>query len=90
MSKIPVRTCLSCKKKAGKKELYRFVVQYAEVVFDENNRLPGRGVYCCKQDSCLQRLYKNRKKTAAAFRCNEITWQTDIQALCEVVKKVTR
>jgi len=48
---IPERTCVACRKKAPKWELFRFVTQNGEIIPDEKFRLPGRGAYLCKE--CL-------------------------------------
>jgi predicted RNA-binding protein YlxR (DUF448 family) len=54
---IPIRTCLSCRRKAGKSELVRFVInERGGLCRDEKMRLPGRGAYVCKTGSCLEKM----------------------------------
>lgn len=67
----PVRTCLGCGAKLKKTELVRLVVLNRILLADGKGRLPGRGVYCCRQAGCYLRLMKQRKKLAWALRCQE-------------------
>lgn len=76
--KSPIRTCISCRRKAVKMEFFRLTVRDYEVIFDEKYRLPGRGAYSCKQKMCLQKIYKNKKKIAVALRMKEVKWHSDI------------
>lgn len=46
---LPERTCVSCRKKIFKAELYRFVIKEGEIILDEKGNLPGRGAYLCKE-----------------------------------------
>jgi len=67
----PVRTCLGCGIKSNKAELVRLVVSAGVLVADRMQVLPGRGVYCCRNHQCYQRLVKQRKKLAWALRFHE-------------------
>ena len=66
-----VRTCLGCGAKSQKVELIRLVVAAGCLVTDPKQVLPGRGVYCCRNIKCYQRLVKQRKKLAWALRYHE-------------------
>ena len=66
-----VRTCLGCGAKSQKVELIRLVVAAGGLVTDPKQVLPGRGVYCCRNLKCYQRLVKQRKKLAWALRYHE-------------------
>ena len=47
---IKLRTCVSCRRKAGKRELLRLVASAGAVSVDESGKLNGRGAYLC--DEC--------------------------------------
>ncbi len=55
----PVRTCIGCRRPAGKTELVRLVWQQG-VVLDHRQRLPGRGAYLHPQVDCLQQALRRR------------------------------
>ena len=60
-----VRTCMVCRTKKNKSELYRFSkTPYGEIVFDENHSAEGRGCYVCKGD-CLDKMKKARALSRA-------------------------
>lgn len=65
---VPKRTCRGCGRKAAKYELVRFVRVNGEIIEDVTRILDGRGVYCCANDECRQRLKKNRKVLNRALR----------------------
>ena len=65
----PRRTCLGCGLKANKADLVRLVLSSGALSLDRQQVLPGRGVYCCRQPSCYQRLVKQRKRLLWALRC---------------------
>jgi len=55
---IPQRSCVICRSKAEKKELMRFILLDAEIVFDRNSILRKRGYYVCDLNNCLLKLDK--------------------------------
>ena len=55
----PVRTCVGCRRKAGKSELVRLVWQQA-VVVDRPQRAPGRGAYLHPGPGCVALAVKRR------------------------------
>ena len=63
---IPVRTCKACGRKAPKTELVRMVLLDGRLSADENRHQTGRGIYCCREKACGERLAgksgKRRKK----------------------------
>lgn len=65
----PRRTCLGCGLKGNKGDLVRFVLSSGALSLDRQQVLPGRGVYCCPQTSCYQRLVKQRKRLLWLLRC---------------------
>ena len=59
---VPERTCRGCGRKGPQLKLVRFVVVEGRLVEDEQRRLPGKGVYCCNQENCRNRMAKKSKK----------------------------
>jgi len=62
----PVRTCISCGAKRGKKELVRLILDARGlIVRDDRGKGRGRGAYVCRNNLCLEKLEKdNRLKRA--------------------------
>ncbi len=52
---VPVRTCVVCREKAGKRQLIRLVRSEAGVVIDPSGKMNGRGAYLCDDVSCWER-----------------------------------
>ncbi|MCW5206881.1 YlxR family protein [Desulfobulbus sp. F5] len=65
---VPVRTCKGCGQKRLATEMARLVLSEGALVEDWRKCLPGRGVYCCRNDQCRLRLEKNKKGLKRAFR----------------------
>ena len=65
---VPIRTCRGCGRKAQQVEFVRLVMLDGRMVEDPDRSLPGRGVYCCKNEQCRLRLEKNKKILRRAFR----------------------
>ena len=56
-----IRTCLSCRKKAHKQELCRFVRSLdGEICFDEKGVLDSRGAWLCPNKACLKKAVEKR------------------------------
>jgi predicted RNA-binding protein YlxR (DUF448 family) len=64
----PVRTCVSCGAKRGKKELVRLILDARGlVVRDDRGKGRGRGAYVCRNNLCLEKLEKE-DRLKRAFR----------------------
>lgn len=50
---VPVRTCIACRRSAGKRELIRLVVDRRAVQVDPSGSRPGRGAYLCIVARCV-------------------------------------
>ena len=51
----PVRTCVGCRKRGGKRDLVRFVaVAGGSVRMDLHGSQPGRGAYVHRRSGCLE------------------------------------
>lgn len=62
VKKIPQRLCVACQTVGAKKELIRIVRSpEGEVSVDLTGKKPGRGVYICKSNECLQKALKEKK-----------------------------
>jgi predicted RNA-binding protein YlxR (DUF448 family)/ribosomal protein L30E len=52
----PVRQCVACRKRHAKKSLLRVVrIQTQRFQFDPFQKINGRGIYLCPEESCLRR-----------------------------------
>ena len=80
---VPKRTCVVCKKKRPKKELFRLTTVDSEVVWDISYRLPGRGAYVCKNKQCVSGL-RAFKGLSGAFR------KTDVKMRENIIEKMIR
>lgn len=58
---IPERTCRGCGRKGPRSGLLRFVVVEGRLVEDQQGWMPGKGIYCCGEATCRQRLAKSKK-----------------------------
>ena len=52
---IPIRTCVVCRQKAGKRQLVRVVRSAQGVQIDPTGKMNGRGAYLCDQEQCWER-----------------------------------
>jgi predicted RNA-binding protein YlxR (DUF448 family) len=58
---IPERTCVVCREKKSKDELFRIAEVDGRYIYDEKKIVQSRGKYVCKTHECLKRLAKNKK-----------------------------
>ena len=56
----PQRKCIGCGKSFDKDSLYRIISSGDELVLDEEQKLPGRGCYLCKNEKCLEIAIKRK------------------------------
>lgn len=69
---VPMRTCVICREKAGKRILTRIVRTPDGVMVDSSGKMNGRGAYLCEQESCWKKavttdlLAKSLKTTLSA------------------------
>ena len=54
------RSCIVCRQKKDKSQMYRFVVVDKKIVYDKDNQLQGRGCYICKDDKCITECIKKK------------------------------
>ena len=82
MKKSVLRTCVLCRDKLGKKDLYRIVRDGDKVIYDRTGKVNGRGAYVCGNDVCLEKL----KKTNAIDASLKINTKPEDRAL--VVERI--
>jgi predicted RNA-binding protein YlxR (DUF448 family) len=63
----PVRTCVGCGEKAGRRELVRLRIEGERVVIDRERSGGGRGAWLHASPECLDRAVR-RRALARAFR----------------------
>lgn len=61
-AKVPLRTCMVCRRKFEKKSLCRLVVDGAKLYYDYRFRSPGRGYYICRNGECLTRFLTGKRR----------------------------
>lgn len=57
----PMRTCIGCREPKPKKDLIRIVLKGDDLSVDLTGKAPGRGVYCCRDQNCLEKLIKGKQ-----------------------------
>jgi hypothetical protein len=55
MQKVPIRTCVVCREKAGKRTLVRIVRTEHGIMVDPGGKMNGRGAYLCERPECWER-----------------------------------
>lgn len=66
----PERMCVACRTSFPKSSLFRFVLdENGELCFDDAQKAQSRGVYLCKNESCVKKCIKTRAFNRA-FRKN--------------------
>lgn len=56
---VPIRTCVVCREKAGKRALVRIVRTEDGIQIDPTGKISGRGAYVCDRASCWERLVQS-------------------------------
>ena len=86
MGKIPERTCVICRAKKPKSELFRFLVTDHKVILDREKKGAGRGFYICSAECWDKAIAKKRKirigsdaRTAVNVSLPEITFKEIIK-----------
>lgn len=52
----PCRSCIICRQKNNKNELFRIVVDNEKIArYDKNQKINLRGMYICKDKKCLEK-----------------------------------
>lgn len=57
MKKVPIRTCIVCRKRKPKRELARIIASADEgLTYDLTGKKNGRGAYVCPDKACIDKL----------------------------------
>ena len=80
----PCRTCIACRQKKYKEELFRFVANNEKKAkFDKFQKINSRGVYLCKELNCLEKCIKLLEKNKLNIKVS-----VDKESLKSVIKDV--
>ena len=60
MAHIPQRTCILCREKMDKSQLFRIVKNGESFSIDETHKKEGRGAYICAKCKLSENLLKKR------------------------------
>ncbi|NTU88574.1 MAG: YlxR family protein [Actinobacteria bacterium] len=64
--KVPIRTCIACRRTSEKGDLVRIVrTPDTGVLIDEQGKMRGRGAYICSSMECFEDVRRRRKLNAA-------------------------
>jgi uncharacterized protein len=55
---VPIRTCVVCREKAGKREFVRVVRTEQGIQIDSSGKMNGRGAYLCDREGCWETAVK--------------------------------
>ena len=66
---IPQRRCIGCMKSTDQNQLIRMTYSQGEILIDEKEKSPGRGIYLCKNIKCFDSALK-KKAFSRATRTN--------------------
>ncbi len=58
LKRVPVRMCVVCRDKAGKRALTRIVRTETGLQVDPSGKLKGRGAYLCEREVCWETAVK--------------------------------
>lgn len=58
---MPERSCIVCREKKEKSELFRIAKLDEKYRFDKKQTIQSRAVYICKTHECIKRVLKNKK-----------------------------
>ncbi|MDX2137883.1 MAG: YlxR family protein [Chloroflexota bacterium] len=57
--RVPIRMCVVCREKAGKRTLTRIVRTEDGIKIDPGGKIKGRGAYLCERPECWERAMKS-------------------------------
>lgn len=67
---VKTRQCAGCGEYRDAREMFRIVrTPEKEIVFDPSGRMNGRGVYLCRNNSCIEKAF-SRKGIARSLHLN--------------------
>lgn len=51
----PIRSCIVCRNKKSKNELFRIVSKENKAIYDKDKNINSRGIYMCKSHACINK-----------------------------------
>lgn len=51
----PIRSCIVCRNKKSKNDLFRIVSIENKAIYDKDNNINSRGIYICKSHECINK-----------------------------------
>ncbi len=54
----PIRSCIVCRNKKSKNELFRIVSDNGKAIYDKDMKINKRGIYICKSHECINKCRK--------------------------------
>lgn len=51
----PIRSCIVCRNKKSKDELFRIVCRENKAIYDKSKNINSRGIYICKSHECIKK-----------------------------------
>jgi predicted RNA-binding protein YlxR (DUF448 family) len=86
-ARVPVRTCLGCRRARPQSELLRFVrAPDGGVEPDPERRGRGRGAYLCRREACLSECVR-RGRWPQAFRAPAVATPEVVARLRELMSQ---
>lgn len=91
--RVPLRTCVACRRSATKRELIRLVLVQGVVQVDPDGLCSGRGAYLCGLAGCFDAaLRRDGAMLRRALRLGDRRVTLDVDALraqhCEVGERI--
>lgn len=50
----PIRSCILCRKRKPKNELFRIISKNSEAIFDTTQKINQRSIYICREKKCIE------------------------------------
>lgn len=86
----PARRCIGCMRSYPQEQLIRLTYDGQRISVDHSGNAPGRGVYFCKNNECIEKAMKNRAFNRN-YKKNFKAEETDpvFAELLDMMKEVT-
>ena len=78
--RVPIRTCIGCRKRFPQEELMKLAFHEERICFDPDRKMSGRGAYICKSRTCFEIAVKKRAFSRALRKSGS---GEDLEALRE-------
>ncbi len=72
----PIRSCILCRKRKPKSELFRIVSKNSEAIFDNTQKINQRSIYICRDKKCIEtcqnKISKNKFTSKISLNNNSL------------------